>query len=168
MDINSQEHICALAPDIAKAYKLGKEQKCNEAYQVLVPHFEAKEIPPYFEEPCGWAIYRYLKKNEASLSSMAVRKALAFYLAFASCKPSNLHSCIMIQAANLEKKHENDFRFIEFCLMWKLESLRDEDYLSEKGTDSSGRPIEFQSLLTRKVSSLMRNLCLCLGRRMSN
>lgn len=158
MDINSQEHIYALAPDIAKAYKLGKEQKCNEAYQVLVPHFEAKEIPPYFEEPCGWAIYRYLKKNEASLSSMAVRKALAFYIAFASCKPSNLHSCIMIQAANLEKKHENDFRFIEFCLMWKLESLRDEDYLSEKGTDSSGRPIEFQSLAENVATRLYKEL----------
>lgn len=41
MDINSQEHIKAIAPDIAKAYKLGKEQKYDEAYQVLVPHFEA-------------------------------------------------------------------------------------------------------------------------------
>jgi hypothetical protein len=27
----------------------------------------------------------------------------------------------MIQAANLEKKHENDFRFIEFCRMWNLD-----------------------------------------------
>ena len=39
MDINSQEHIKTIAPDIAKAYQLGKEQKYDEAYQVLVPHF---------------------------------------------------------------------------------------------------------------------------------
>ena len=27
MDINSQEHIKAIAPEVAKAYQLGKEQK---------------------------------------------------------------------------------------------------------------------------------------------
>jgi len=158
MDINSKEHIQALAPDIAKAYKLGKEQKYDEAYQVLVPHFEAKEIPTYFEEPCGWAIYRYLKKNENRLSSTEVRKALAFYLTFASCKPSTLHSCIMIQAANLEKKHENEFRFIEFCRMWKLESLQEEDYLTDKVTTDSGKSIEFQSLAENVATRLYKEL----------
>lgn len=158
MDINSQDHIKAIAPNIAKAYKFGKEQKYEEAYQVLLPHFEAKEIPSYFEEPCGWTIYRYLKNNEDKLSSRDVRKALAFYLTFASCKPSLLHSCIMIQAANLEKKHENDFKFIEFCLMWKLESLRDEDFLSEKGTTDNGKSIEFQSLAEKVATRLYKEL----------
>ena len=158
MDINSQDHIKAIAPNIAKAYKLGKEQKYEEAYQVLLPHFEAKEIPSYFEEPCGWTIYRYLKNNEDRLSSRDVRKALAFYLTFASCKPSLLHSCIMIQAANLEKKHENDFKFIEFCLMWKLESLRNEDFLSEKGTTENGKSIEFQSLAEKVATRLYKEL----------
>ena len=158
MDINLQEHIKAIAPDVAKAYKLGKEQKYEEAYQVLVPHFEAKEIPSYFEEPCGWTIYRYLKNNEDRLSSRDFRKALAFYLTFASCKPSLLHSCIMIQAANFEKKHENDFRFIEFCLMWKLESLRDEDFMTEKGKTESGKSIEFQSLAEKVATRLYKEL----------
>ena len=158
MDINSQEHIKTIAPVIAKAYQLGKEQKYDEAYQVLVPHFEVKEIPSYFEEPCGWAIYRYLKKNEGRLSSREARKALAFYLTFATCKPSILHSCIMIQAANLEKRHENDFRFIEFCLIWKLESLREEDFLSEKGTTESGKPIEFLSLAENVATRLYKEL----------
>ena len=158
MDINSQEHINALAPVIAKAYQLGKEQKFDEAYQVLLPHFVAKEIPTFFEEPCGWAIYRYLKKNENRLSSREVRTALAFYLIFATCKPSILHSCIMIQAEHLEKKHENDFRFIEFCQMWKLESLRDEDFVSEKGTTESGKSIEFQSLAENVATRLYKEL----------
>ena len=112
MDINTQEHIKAIAPDIAKAYQLGKEQKYYDAYNILVPHLEAKEIPSYFEQPCGWTIYRYLKNNENKLSSLEIRKALSFYLSFASCKPSTLHSCIMVQAANLEKKHENDFNSV--------------------------------------------------------
>lgn len=158
MDINSQEHIKAIAPVVAKAYKLGKEQKYDEAYQFLVPHFEAKEIPTFFEGPCGWTIYRYLKNNENKLSSKEVRKALAFYLTFASCKSSILHSCIMIQAVNLEKKHENDFRFIEFCLMWKLENFRDEDFLSEKGTTENGKSIEFQSLAEKVVTCLYKEL----------
>ena len=158
MDINSQEHINALAPDIAKAYKLGKEQKYDEAYQVLVPHFEAKEVPSFFEEPCGWAIYRYLKHNETKLPSKEVRKALAFYLTFATCKPSLLHSYVMIQAANLEKKHENDFRFIEFCRMWKLESLREDDFLMEKGTTESGKSIEFLSLAEKVATRLYKEL----------
>ena len=158
MDINSQEHINAIAPVIAKAYKLGKEQKYDEAYQVLLPHFEAKEIPSYFEEPCGWAVYRYLKNNENRLSSYEIRKALSFYMDFASCKPSILHSCIMIQAADFEKKHENDFRFIEFCLMWKLESLRNEDFLSEKGTTENGKSIEFLSLAEKVATRLYKEL----------
>jgi len=158
MDINSQEHIMAIAPDIAKAYQLGKDHKYDEAYHVLVPLFEAKEIPSYFEEPCGWTIYRYLKKNEDKLSTRDVKKALAFYLTFASCKPNLLHSCIMIQAANLEKKHENDFRFIEFCRMWKLESLREEDFLSEKGATENGKSIEFQSLGEKVATRLYKEL----------
>ena len=158
MDINSQEHINAIAPVIAKAYKLGKEQKYDEAYQFLLPHFEAKEIPSFFEEPCGWAVYRYLKNNENRLSSYEIRKALSFYMDFASCKPSILHSCIMILAADCEKKHENDFRFIEFCLMWKLESLRNEDFLSEKGTTENGKSIEFQSLAEKVATCLYKEL----------
>ena len=158
MDINSQDHINAIAPVIAKAYKLGKEQKYDEAYQVLLPHFEAKEIPSYFEEPCGWTVYRYLKNSENRLSSYEIRKALSFYMDFASCKPSVLHSCIMIQAADFEKKHENDFRFIEFCLMWKLESLRNEDFLSEKGTTENGKSIEFLSLAEKVATRLYKEL----------
>ena len=158
MDINSQEHIKAIAPDVAKSYQLCKEQKYDEAYQTLLPLFEAKEIPSYFEEPCGWTIYRYLKNNESKLSSREIRKALSYYLAFASCKPSNLHSCIMIQAANLEKKHENDFRFIEFCLMWKLESLREEDFVPGKGTAENGKSIEFQSLAENVATRLYKEL----------
>ena len=158
MDINSQEHIKAIAPDVAKAYKLGKEQKYEEAYQVLVPHFESKEIPTYFEEPCGWTVYRYLKNSENRLSTFEIRRALSFYMDFASCNPSLLHSCIMIQAANFEKKHENDFRFIEFCLMWKLESLRDEDFMTEKGKTESGKSIEFQSLAEKVATRLYKEL----------
>lgn len=147
-----------LAPDIAKAYQLGKEMRYDEAYQTLLPHFEAKKIPSYFEEPCGWTIYRYIKKNEDKLSSRDIKKALAFYFAFASCKPSILHSCIMMQAANLEKKHENDFRFIEFCLMWKLENLREEDFVPGKGTAENGKSIEFQSLAENVATRLYKEL----------
>ena len=158
MDINSQEHIKAIAPDVAKAYKLGKEHKYEEAYQVLVPHFESKEIPTYFEEPCGWTVYRYLKNSENRLSTFEIRRALSFYMDFASCNPSLLHSCIMIQAADFEKRHENDFRFIEFCLMWNLESFRDEDFRSEKGKTESGKSIEFQSLAEKVATRLYKEL----------
>lgn len=158
MDINSQEHIKAIAPEVAKAYQLGKEQKYVEAYNVLVPLLEAKEIPSYFEEPCGWTIYRYLKNNENKLSSLEIRKALSFYLSFASCKPSNLHSCIMVQATNLEKNHENDFRFIEFCLMWNLDSLRDEDFKSASLSTESGKIIEYQSLAENIATRLYKEM----------
>lgn len=158
MDINSQEHIKTIAPVVAKAYQLGKEQKYDEAYQTLLPLFEAKEIPSYFEEPCGWTIYRYLKNKESRLSSTDIRKALSYYLTFASCKPSNLHSCIMVQAVNLEKKHENDFRFIEFCQLWNLESLRDEDYKSFKVKTESGKEIEYQSLAEDMATRLYREM----------
>lgn len=158
MDINSQEHIKAIAPEVAKAYQLGKEQKYDEAYIVLVPHFEAKEIPTFFEEPCGWTIYRYLKNNENKLSSLEIKKALSFYLSFASCKPSILHSCIMVQAVNLEKKRESDFKFIEFCLMWNLNNFREEDYNAATSTNESGKSIAFISLAENVATRLYKGL----------
>ena len=152
------EHIKTIAPVVAKAYQLGKEQKYDEAYQTLLPLFEGKEIPSYFEEPCGWTIYRYLKNNESRLTSMEIRKVLSYYLTFASCKPSNLHSCIMVQAVNLEKKHENEFRFIEFCKLWNLDNFRDEDFISAKGTTERGKSIEFQSLAENVATRLYKEL----------
>ena len=65
-------------------------------------------LPVGFCGLCGWTVYRYLKNNENRLSTFEIRRALSFYMDFASCKPSLLHSCIMIQAANFEKKHENE------------------------------------------------------------
>lgn len=158
MEHNNEENIRRLAPVIAKAFQLGKEQKYNEAYQTLLPLFEAKEQLSYFEEPCGWAIYRYLKQNEETLSSLDIRKALSYYLSFASCKPSILHSCIMIQAVNLEKNHENDFRFIDFCLMWHLDSLRDEDFELRTLTSTDGRNMEFNSLAEGIVTRLYKEM----------
>jgi tetratricopeptide (TPR) repeat protein len=64
----------------------------------------------------------------------------------------------MVQAVNLEKKHENDFRFIEFCQMWKLENLRDEDFVPGKGTTESGKSIEFQSLAENVATRLYKEL----------
>ena len=158
MDKDSQEHINEIAPIVSAAYKLGQEQKYDEAYKTLLPHFEADEIPSYFEQPCGWTIYRYLKQKEDKINTYEIRRALSFYLNFASCKPSALHSCVMKQAVNLEKKHENDFRFIEFCLMWNLDSLRDEDFKSAKLTTESGKNIEYQSLAEDIATRLYREM----------
>lgn len=158
MDRDSQEHINEIAPIVSAAYKLGQEQKYEEAYKTLLPHFEADEIPSYFEQPCGWTIYRYLKHKEDKINTYEIRRALSFYLNFASCKQSLLHSCIMMQAANLEKKHENDFRFIEFCLMWNLDSLRDEDYKSTQLKTESGKGIEYQSLAEDVATRLYREM----------
>jgi tetratricopeptide (TPR) repeat protein len=65
---------------------------------------------------------------------------------------------MMIQAANLEKKYENDFRFIEFCQMWNLKNFRDEDFLSEKGTTGNGKSIEFLSLAEKVATRLYKEL----------
>ena len=157
MDRESQEHINEIAPIVSAAYKLGQEQKYDEAYKTLLPHFEADEIPSYFEQPCGWTIYRYLKHKD-NISTFEIRRALSFYLNFASCKPSLLHSCIMMQAVNLEKKYENDFRFIEFCLIWNLDSLRNEDYKSTQLTTESGKIIEYQSLAEDIATRLYREM----------
>ena len=158
MDRESQEHINEIAPIVSAAYKLGQEQKYDEAYQTLLPHFEADEIPSYFEQPCGWTIYRYLKHKDDIINTYEIRRALSFYLNFASCKPSLLHSCIMMQAVNLEKNHENDFRFIEFCLMWNLDSLRNEDYKSTQLRTESGKDIEYQSLAENIATRLYREM----------
>ena len=86
MDKESQEHINEIAPIVSTAYKLGQEQKFEEAYKTLLPYFEANEIPTYFEQPCGWAIYRYLKHEEDKISTYDIRRALFYYLNFFICR----------------------------------------------------------------------------------
>jgi hypothetical protein len=58
------EHIVCWVSEASKAYQFGKEQKYDEAYQTLLPLFEAKEIPAYFEEPCGWKLGQHATGTE--------------------------------------------------------------------------------------------------------
>ncbi len=155
---NSLENINRIKPIIDNARALTTARRYEEAYQSLLPYIESREVPDRFLMNCGWVIYYYLKLQKESRQSIELRKAFALY--FIVCQPaaSLLHSLVMVQAVNLEKKHENDFKFVEFCQMWHLDCLREEDFARQTVKTDDGKTFEYNSLAEDVATRLYKEM----------
>ena len=155
---NSLENINRIKPIIDNARALITEHCYEEAYQSLLPYIENREVPDCFLMNCGWVIYYYLKLQKESHQSIELRKAFALY--FIVCQPaaSLLHSLVMVQAVSLEKKHENDFKFVEFCQMWHLDCLREEDFARQTVKTDDGKTFEYNSLAEDVATRLYKEM----------
>jgi len=155
---NSLENINRIKPIIDNARALITEHRYEEAYQSLLPYIENREVPDCFLMNCGWVIYYYLKLQKESHQSIELRKAFALY--FIVCQPaaSLLHSLVMVQAVSLEKKHENDFKFVEFCQMWHLDCLREEDFARQTVKTDDGKSFEYNSLAEDVATRLYKEM----------
>ncbi len=155
---NSLENINRIKPIIDNARALTTAHHYEEAYQSLLPYIESREVPDCFLMNCGWVIYYYLKLQKESHQSIELRKAFALY--FIVCQPtaSLLHSLVMVQAVSLEKKHENDFKFVEFCQMWHLDCLREEDFARQTVKTDDGKSFEYNSLAEDVATRLYKEM----------
>lgn len=154
----SHEHIMAIAPIVSLAYRLGKQQRHDEAYVTLLPYLEHDEVPNYFCQPAGWTIYRYIKEHIEQLSPSQAKTIFGYYLNFCGHEPNLLHSFIMLLALNYHKLHLHDFSILDFCRQWGLDRFMPDDYKSSTSTALDGRTITFPSLAVRVATQLYKEL----------
>ena len=107
----------------------------TEAFELIKPLISSADT--ILHEDLGWVIYRYIKANLNTLSSIDVRRLLAQYMKLNNTRPSLLHTQILQLALNFAKDHP-DFIFYRFLQLWNPHNLRDEDYYV---TYTNGQPI---------------------------
>lgn len=154
----TQENITRIAPVIRQAVALRKAGRFDEAFATLRPYFERNEVPSYFSQPAGWAVYSYIKANMSRLYPQEATTVFGYYLNISPHEPDMVNSYVMILAANYKKLHTMEFDFIAFCRSWNLTTFRDEDYLSAQGKTSDGKPITYQSTAVKVATLLYKDL----------
>lgn len=121
---------------IKKANEIAKiSGREAEAFELIKPLINSADT--ILHEDIGWVIYRYIKANLNTLSSIDVRRLLAQYMKLYNPRPSLLHSQILQLALNFAKDHP-DFIFYRFFQPWNPQNLRNEDYHI---TYKNGQPI---------------------------
>lgn len=116
------------ATHIAALSELAKTNP-NLAYQKLLEISDpsGKDIDSQLHENFGWIIYRYMKANVSTFSSIETRKLLHNYIQLNNPRPSMLHSVILGFALNHSRKY-SDFNFYRFFVLWNPHNLRPEDF----------------------------------------
>ena len=102
-------------------------------------------------EKFGWAIYRYISKENNNISENEVKHLLWQYLNLDAPKPSILHSFILQSAITFNKSH-NDFNLMIFLQYWNLSFLSNEDF-----QDKSENGHNYPSLVKRLIRRLAEN-----------
>lgn len=102
-------------------------------------------------EKFGWAIYRYISKENINISENEVKHLLWQYLNLDTPKPSMLHSFILQSAIAFNKSH-NDFNLMIFLQYWNLSFLSNEDF-----QDKSENSHTYPSLAKRLIRRLAEN-----------
>lgn len=110
------------ASELSKTDPDGAYKKVTEMYGK-----DAKLLDDKLHEDFGWILYRYLKANFDSLTSVQIRCLLRDYMLLHNERPSMLHSTILGFALKFHKEHP-DFSFYKFFLLWGPENLREEDF----------------------------------------
>lgn len=112
--------------EVQKAEELSKNGKNQEALSIFKKLISQNRLTKLHHESYGWVIYRYIKNEENTLSSVQVRTFLRDYMNLENERPSMVHSMILNFALNYSKTHK-DFKFYTFFLMWNPDNLRYED-----------------------------------------
>ena len=103
--------------------RAGKYQEAINIFQNLINQGALSEI---HHESYGWAIYRYIKNSEGSLSSIQIKRFLVSYISLDNERPSLLHSMILNFALSYAKSNL-DLNLYEFFKLWDPRHLRYDD-----------------------------------------
>lgn len=153
----SEDNIRRVAPAVSLAYRLGRQHP-DEAMGELRPYLERDEMPAYFCQPVGWAIYRYLKAHLQQLPPGEATTLLGYWLAIAPAKPDMAGSYMMALAAQLRKLHPDGFSLAGYCRKAGLGLLRDDDYQAAVGRAADGSATTYPPLATKVASALYKEL----------
>ena len=124
---------------INQATDLSKSGQTAEAYEIMVSLARAGHVSVDFHESYGWIIYRYLKDNIQTLTSVQARSILRDYIQLSNQRPSNLHSQILNFALNYSKQ-DPAFRLISFLKLWGPQYITGSDFTDSVGKDGKSIP----------------------------
>lgn len=155
---DSQDNIRRIAPVISQAYNQGRQKHVDEAFNTLKPYLQRDEVPVFFCEPVGWAIYRYLKAHLHSLTPQEAKTIFGYYLRLAQQKARAVHSYMMILAIDYKNQYPQDFHFEAFCRKWGLNAFRDEDFQTTKATTPEQKQTIYPPLAARVATKLYKEL----------
>ncbi|MGL4347325.1 MAG: hypothetical protein ACRCR9_04500 [Chitinophagaceae bacterium] len=102
--------------EIQKSEELSKKENNKEALAIFKNLISPNKLTELHHENYGWIIYRYIKPEESSLSSVEVRTFFRDSMNLKNERPSMLHSMILNFALNYSKTHR-DFKFYNFFLL---------------------------------------------------
>ena len=124
---------------IHQAAEYSKNGNNNEAYRIMSELAKGGNLSVDSHENYGWVIYKYLRDNIDTLTSIQVRSNLRDYLLLKNERPSNLHSQILNFALNYSKR-DSQFRFVSFLKLWGPSNLRSTDFSESYGNDGKKIP----------------------------
>lgn len=153
----SDDNIRRVAPAVSRAYRLGRQHP-DEAFGELRPYLERDEMPAYFCQPVGWAIYRYIKAHLQQLAPQEATTLLSYWLAIAPDRPDMTGSYMMMLAAQLRKLHPDGFSLAAYCRNAGLDLLRDDDYQATIGHTADGQTTTYQPLAAKVATGLYKEL----------
>lgn len=120
--------------EVKRLNELSKSGNEREAVEVFTQLFNDEELPVYFHESMGWAIYRWLKSDGARMGRKSAMHLLALYLKLQHERPCLLHSLILVYAERVFVE-QDECRFLRFLELWGVNTFRDEDWKETKQDD---------------------------------
>ena len=127
------------ADKIRQANDLSRSGQTNQAYEIMSGLACEGHITTDCHESYGWIIYRYLKDNIQTLTSVQARSILRDYIKLANQRPSNLHSLILNFALNYSKR-DSAFKLISFLKLWGPEYITVDDFRDSLAKDGKTIP----------------------------
>lgn len=124
---------------INQASDLSKNGQTTQAYEIMSGLASEGHITSDFHENYGWIIYRYLKDNIQTLTSVQARSILWEYIQLTNQRPSNLHSQILNFALNYSKR-DAAFKLIPFLKLWGPQYITNGDFRDSIAQDGKTIP----------------------------
>ena len=124
---------------INQASDLSKNGQTTQAYEIMSGLAREGHITSDSHENYGWIIYRYLKDNIQTLTSVQARSILRDYIQLTNSRPSNLHSQILNFALNYSKR-DAAFKLIPFLKLWGPQYITNGDFRDSIAQDGKTIP----------------------------
>lgn len=135
---------------INQASDLSKNGQTTQAYEIMSGLAREGHITSDFHENYGWIIYRYLKDNIQTLTSIQARSILRDYIQLTNSRPSNLHSQILNFALNYSKR-DAAFKLIPFLKLWGPQYITNGDFRDSIAQDGKTIP-SLMKRISREVA----------------
>lgn len=149
--------------EINKAKELSKEGKHKDSANLYFKLLKSQPENIDLQTSFAWELYRLasesLKKTPIKIEN--IKRYFFEYFKLSTEKPSLLHHCFLNVALKLisnEKINKNNnIDFVKFCQQWRLENLRDEDYVPSTYQAQSGETHESQPLALSVFRAVLKN-----------